>query len=232
MIINNVGTKYNPIIRSNDYDLIEELDNILITLKKYYKDLFFDEKVQTFIFVLDGFHIYDPFMIEFLIRNKLMDGDDQYIYVSHQTYTNRTFSIDYDKTFFRSVELGDKNKISSCLNSIAGEIVDPNSLLSTRIERYYKVDYNIPFKDINVYNGRIQNFDLDMIDKISNDEYYLPNDPHAMYNIIIGYFNNKEFKSDIIDILENITYMPNIELFYSVPIIIYIIEYYIKNLLK
>ena len=41
MILNNIGTNFNAIIRSNDYDFIEQLDSIILDLKKYYKALFY-----------------------------------------------------------------------------------------------------------------------------------------------------------------------------------------------
>lgn len=228
MIVNNVGTKYNTVIKSTNYELIEHLEIILSSLKKYYKNLFFDKKVQTFIFSMNNSLLYDPFLIEFIIRNNILAGDE-YLYISHQTFVPVTFAIDYDKTFFKSIELGDKNKITSRLSSISEMITDSNSLLSTRIEYYYKIIYT----DTPEYlNTKIDNFDLDMIEKIKNNEYYELNDKKRMYNIIISYFNNGKIDKEIIEILESIDYNSNITIFYSIPIIIYIIEYYIKNLLK
>ena len=112
-IIDNVGTEMNPVLRNNDYKLIEELDNILVSLKKYYEDLFFDSKVQTFIYFYQNRRVYDPYLIEFLIRNKLLRGNERYIYVTHQTHLPKTFSMDYDRTVFRSIELKETDNLNN-----------------------------------------------------------------------------------------------------------------------
>ena len=68
MLVKNVGTRYNPILKSSSYDLIDSMDHICTTLKKYFVSLFYNERVQTFIFVhYVEDHFYDPYMIEFIL---------------------------------------------------------------------------------------------------------------------------------------------------------------------
>ena len=50
-------------------------------------------------------NFYDPFMIEFIMRFKLLQGEE-YTYVEHQTMVSKLFPIDYDKTFFKALEIG------------------------------------------------------------------------------------------------------------------------------
>lgn len=229
MIINNIGTNFKAVIRSNDYELIEVLDNDILTLKKYYKSLFYNNKVQTFTFMLNNNYFYDPFMIEFLIRNKILEGDDEYTYISHQAVLPKTFAIDYDKTFFRSIELQDPKKISYNNSAIGVAISDVHSLMSCRLETYFMLQYQYNPSGL---NNQITIFDPDMLEKIRNNEYYEIGDDKFIYNFIIAYFNNKPIDSKMVKLIEDIDYNTNLTIFYLVPILIYVLEHYIKNLLK
>lgn len=231
MIVNNVGTNFNAVIRSNDYDLIEKLEDITSMLKEYFRGLFFSHKVQTFVYSRNGYIFYDPYMIEFIIRNGILDGNKTYDYVSHQTFINKTFSIDYNRTMFKAIELRDKSNIDKCrIFANAETIMDKQSLMYYRYEPYFKLDYiatdNKEFKTI------IEIFSLDLIDKIKNNTYYDDQDHNRIYNIIIGFFNEANITSKDIDMIENIDYQSTENLYYLIPIIICIIESGIKRLLK
>jgi hypothetical protein len=225
MIINNVGTNFKAIILENDYNFVDTLESFTNRLKKYYQDLFFKKKVQTFIYEYNGEHFYDPFMIEFIIRNSILEGGD-YVYISHQTYLNSTFSIDYDRTIFRNIELKKKN-----IKNVIGQaslIQDPNSLMCVRMEDYYKIQY-----DGKIFLGNpIETIPADVMVAIK-DNILLEDEDKLPYNILINYLNGVEtFDPKYIDIIENIDYQSNKDLFYLIPMIIYILEYYIKTLLK
>ena len=51
-------------------------------------------------------------------------------------------------------------------------------------------------------------------------------------NIIIKYFNDININSNDIDTLKDIDYKDNYELFFKLPVIIYIVEYYCKKLMS
>jgi len=139
MIIDNVGTKFNPIIKSNAYDFIIILEDILLRLKRYYKNLFYNSRVQTFTFTHNECIFHDPYLIEFLIRNKLLEGDSEYIYIGHQINLPSTMFLDYDKTMFRNIELKSKDKIEERISSIGNLITDPMSIFANRKEDYYSI---------------------------------------------------------------------------------------------
>lgn len=231
MIVNNIGTNYNTIIRSKEYDLIEKMEDISSILKEYFRNLFFSHKVQTFIYGKNGYVFYDPFVIEFIIRNGLLDGNDVYDYVSHQTFVNKTFSIDYNRTFFKALEERDKVDIEKCrIFANAEAINDTMSLMYYRIENYFKVNYITT--DNKEYKYMMEIFSIDLIDRIKSNNYYDKDGDNKIYNIIIGFFNEANINSDDITMIENIDYQSDHNLFYLIPIIIYIIESGIKRLLK
>lgn len=228
MIVNNVGTQFKSIIRKNDYDFIDKVEDTLIRLKTYYNNLFYSSRVQTYILIYRDTHFYDPYLIEFLKRNSILEGTDEYIFITHQTALQHTFCLDYDRTFFRYVEIPDR-KSTPLIYSQGRYIDDVFSIFECRKEEYFKLEYILPNIDMSKY--MLNSFNEELYSNIkSNIKYYEEKDLYK--NIIIKYFNNEEIKADDIVSLEYIQYDSNIELFYNIPIIIYIIENMVKKLLR
>lgn len=227
MIINNVGTGFNPIIKESIYDCIDILDNILETLKNNYIAMFYNDAVQTFTY--EGYYgkLYDPYLIEFMLRNNILSGSSEYIYVHHELPVTRTFSIEYNQTYFRALEINTKalfnNKVCK-----ADLIDDIYSLFVSVSDQYYKIEISEDRPSTFMF----QTLDSLLINNVKNNEELDVQDPKSYYNIITKYFNNKDINSNIIPILENIDFKPNPNLFYCIPMIIYIIENSIKNLMK
>jgi hypothetical protein len=229
MIVNNVGTRFNTIIRSNDYNFIEKVESILDRLKSYYTTLFYSKWVQTLIFSLEGDLFYDPYMIEFLVRNNVLSNNHDFLFITHQTNIPNTFAVNYDKTFFRAVELKEIKTPLPKTQSQGFFINEPLSILSSRKEDYFRIEYNGLIS--NPLKPFIDNFDSTLIDNIVNNVLYT--EQQSLYlNIIVKYFNNTEITGDDIYNLDVLDYESSMSLFYNIPIIIYIIEYIIRNILK
>lgn len=230
MLINNIGTQFKSVIRSTEYKYIDKVDDILDRLKRYYLDLFYSNRVQTFVFHHNGFIMYDPYMIEFLIRNKILKDNDEYIYITHQTTLPNTFSLDYDRTFFRFIEIPEINlKRKPRIYSQARGVDEYLSILSFREEDYMKIEYIDDESITDRYLYILDNFDKEMVNNIFEGKLYEFDDYR---NIIIKHCLNKEITKEDIYLLEDIEFDNNIELFYNIPIIIYIINNNIENLLK
>jgi hypothetical protein len=226
MIFNNIGTNLNPIVRTDTYNYIQELDNVVDGMKKFYIDLFYSDRVQTFIFCYNDAHFYDPYMIEFLIRTNLLNGD-KYVYINHQIALSSTFAIEYKDTLFRHIEYKAMyNILKSIVAASAEAIESKTNIFSTRYETYFKLIYKNVFDFV---PSNIEMFTSDLLVKINDNILY---DNDALYNIIIKYFNNSEITRDDIYKLDNINYENNIKLFYSLPCVIFCLESYIKSLLS
>ena len=50
-----------------------------------------------------------------------------------------------------------------------------------------------------------------------------------MKDILIGFFNNESVTPEQLEKLKHIDYMNNVELYYLIPITIYILDRYIQN---
>lgn len=247
MIPANIGTRYTPILRSEKYDLVEGVDAVCSMLKQYFVSLFYKPQVQTFIFVNYGEDkFYDPYMIEFMIRNDLLAGmtnnSSDYIHVEHKITPIQTFALDYNRTFFKSVEDRDvKHLATAKIDSTADYIDDFGSIFSSRSENYFKMNYYVPTYDSvemdSVFHNVMETFPKDIIPKISNSDLYtkaeiLMNPIYGLYNIIIKYFNDILINEDDYHNLESMDFSDGIREFYLLPIIIFCLESFEKKILE
>ena len=225
MIINNVGTSFKPIIKETSYDCIDTLDNILVQLKNNFIALFYNDAVQTFTY--EGYYgnLYDPYMIEFLIRNDILNGSNEYIYVHHEVPVPRTFFIDYTDTLFRALETHCVAKFSSNA-CVANEIDNQYSLFASVLESYFMINYN--------GNGlyKFNPINSELISRVKTNEEFDEYDENAYMNIIIRYMNDSKIDSSIIQLLESINFKPTVDLFYCIPMIIFCLENSIKKLMS
>ena len=240
MIVQNVGTNYNPIIKSDKYRLLEVVDTVCVELKRYYRELFYSQKVQTFIFVgVYGDYFYDPYMVEFLIRNKILanSGQKDYVYIDHKLPIPATFSLDYNKTFFRSFEQYDKEHLMrSNRESTAEYINNPVSIFNSRPEEYFEMNYKVYRRVENTPNPVAHNiiecFPTRVVDAIMENSL-LEDINDSVYNIFVKYFNDIDYCEHDFDIIENVDYNDSKSMFYLIPLLIFCLESYIKkNLLR
>lgn len=232
-ISTNAGTNFKCIIREEKYTFAELLDKVSIAAKDYFIALYMNDNVQTFTFKLPPEeYMYDPILIEFLIRNKVLSGSSQYVYVTHQLNLPRSFSIDYGKSIFSAFEQKDLDILDLAPERATGVLIDTNvnitSIFAYSYYRYYCMKHN-NLKDIHLINPiDIINYDIKL--HIKDHKYYY--EPENIYkNILIRYFYDEDLNTDEIHSLERINYNEcGNELFYLLPLLIYIIDNYIKNL--
>lgn len=222
----SIGTNSKVVIQSDVYNLVAQIQDTLIKLKDYFYMIFYDQKVQTFIYLHNGvIHAYDPYLIEFMIRNNVLSSSTNYVYVSQQMFLPSTFGVDYDKTIFSCIEDKDvetKAKIRYVGNLLVCE--QKLSLLYAYPEDYYYMEY----RELNTHLYPISVFgDLEMI-------YYIRNNiktSNPLWNIMIKYFNDEEITSDDLLDIKNIDYCDNIELYYGIPIAIFCMEQMVSKML-
>ena len=223
----NVGTTLTPLIESNQAELIDKIEDNIDTLLNYYMNLFYKNSVQNFILEYQHMYLYDPYLIEFMIKNKLFAlSGNNYFHVEQAVYIGDTFALEYDHSIFKDIEI---KKSNMRLNSVYPVPVDdPNSLLVDRLESYYKLSNKVMYKD---YDNPINWLDMDLLDRVINNKLY-DEDSNLYYrNLLILYMNNKEF--DITDKLMNsimdIEFNYTKELFYMIPILVFILKSYVNK---
>lgn len=236
-----VGSNFKSVVKSTTFDLASKLDSIAVTLKKYYKSLYYNDKVQTYTFVhmyfvcaqkMSSTNFYDPYLIEFIRKFKVLHNDgDKCEYISHKTYLKPEFAIRYTKTIWRAFELRDRDNIDKYrIVSHADYIDDPATIFKTRYEDYFEMNY-ISRQDDRDPHIPVQVISNEVIDKIKSGELYDKTDPNAKYNIIIKYFKGETPDADDLMTVSNIEDSDMDEInFFLIPMTIYCIEYYIRKL--
>ena len=230
----NIGTNLSLVIKDDDYAYISKLENICQDMIAYYRSLFYSNKTQTFIFSYDDHNFYDSYMIEFIKRHDIMNsGELDYLHVAHQLTPRATFALDYSKSFFHSLERKDIGTI--CNPSCYGMMVeDKTSLLYYSLEKYYYIFHEYKMGDY----WQVPSFDDDTVMRIRDNERYETDDLNYFKNIIIDYFNDNtdklnRYEEFLLKTLEDFNYtIPQHDIFYYVPVIIYILERQVQTILK
>lgn len=234
-IPSSVGTANNSVVLSSKYDLAEQLDDIDTILRQYYEELFYNERVQTFTYKhADGYNINDSYVIEFLIRSKILESSGkEFLYVSHKNPVPRTFSIDYAKSLYRCIETADRNGLESAkIDGVYLRIDNMATIFTTRQESYYYIKYEegYPIQSVGNY---IETFDRDFVDRLASGKLYNYDSENAYLNIAIKYMNGMApVSSEDVQALENVQYVASRALYYAMPIVIYCVERYIKSLIS
>ena len=228
------GTNLKAVVKLEKYDIAKDLDNLSITMVNFFKDLFYNEYVQTFIYKwYNEFNMYDPFAIEFIIRNNLLSGTEDYTHVQHQCPIPNTFTIDYNKSLWRAIEERSVERlINSRYKSQADYIDYKVGIFQTRYEKYWKLTYSEIYGECTPYQqkGIIPILSEDMILAIMDGE--IKEDMKPWEVLMIKYFNNMDIYKDDLKDMEFIELESSKDMFYILLITIYIIDFYIKTLLS
>ena len=231
--IERVGTNMSPILTEEEDAAIGKLAQLYEILRVRYMELFWRSNVQAFICgYIDGLYLYDPYLTEFILRNGLFDSDDEmrYLYVDQAVHHSSTFNIEYDHTIFRDFE---RHNPKMHTNSVyAVPVHDPNSLLVDRMEEYMELSNNLRFSHQTAINQLNNNLFDHIVDDTPFDEEDTSN--HKLYwNILVNWMNDGE-DYDItvpqLNSLENLTYKYSKDLFYEIPLLMYVLKSYMEQL--
>lgn len=230
-VVQYVGTDFNSVIRNDVFDQIETIDKTIEILKEYFVTLYYNERVQTFIFRFLENNFYDPYMIEFLINNNIINNDgSEYVYIGHQTQLKSTFPIEYRKTFFHALEEKDLNGIRNYkIKAMGYGIKNRMSVFYNRPEIYFELTYETITKDW----GIVPTFFEELIDHIESGELFTENDGNFyIYNLIIKYFNDLPINMEDLSLVEKFDFQYHHMLFYALPAIIFCLNRKLDQLMQ
>ena len=238
----NIGTEFTPILQSQKYDVCKNLDDVCVNLKQLFKGLYFNNKVQTYTFVhlyyvcqtgMNSDFFYDPYMIEFCIRNKILyNSGDKYDYIDHKTNLKPDFNIKYNKSIWKVIENREKNLLPECKHSSTALFIDdPGTIFSTRYEKYFELTYAAHDAALETYASTLNILDPQIIGHILENQLFPSDSKYAKYNLLIKYFNFDDHigTEDILPLERIIETENTMENYFLIPMIIYIIEFNIKN---
>ena len=229
-LINNVGTELNPIIKSRSVEFGKQIEDTTSLLKQYYKRLFYNKRVQTFTYKFLEQNFYDPYMVEFIRKNNILDGDGEYIFVQHQTQLEPMFPMIYSKSIFSCIEKKDPVHVNSYKYDAIGQLITNDfTIFYNRMEDYWEVKYDYP--QGYEFAQLIPCFHTVFINHVS-EEKLIESKKYSFYNIIIKYLYNMDISIDDIKELDNIAFDNCPLLFYAIPCIIYCLERYLDKLIR
>ncbi len=243
------NSENGSLIDAESYNLSQLCSSLLEILYQSYCSMFFKESVQTFVFRYGpfGYLFYDPYLINFMIRNKVFysTGYD-YIHIDQPAVEPPLLTIDYERSIFRKIE--DPSKAITCYLYAYGLLVqDPLSLLTQRIEPYYQITFRDDDGCLMFGNPlleKINYFDTDLANLIPGCNPLLDTDKYRCtceeilsgldqnrlyYKIIYSYLNGDTITSDMLSQISHICFTPCKELYYTIPILVYIIKQVMKN---
>lgn len=238
----NIG-KGNAVVDMDSYDAMNTYYDLIGMLKEFYTELFFQQSTQTFVFKYGvwGYFFYDPYLIEFIMRHYIFSmSDNPYIHVSQPAYPPKYMMIDYDKTIFSKLE----DPVNANLVYTYGYgllVQDPMSLLTHRIEPYYMISFRNDEGDSleSILLEKIPLFDEDMMNLIPDPngkpmgcrckcdcDRLLNNLPKykKYYKILYNFLGGFPITLEDIKSIRYINFTPCKELYYMIPILIFILQ--------
>ena len=243
----NIG-KGNAVVDLNSYNVINEYYTLINMLREFYTELFFQQSTQTFVFKYGvwGYFFYDPYMIEFIMRHSIFSAStNPYIHISQPAYPPKYMMIDYDKTIFSKLE-DPTNENNIHMYGYGLLVQDPMSLLTHRIEPYYMISFRDDEGDSleSMLLEKIFLFDEDMINLLSSTNNntdceckcecnrLLNNLPKykKYYTIIYNFINGIPISLDDIKSIRYIDFTPCKELYYTIPMLIFILQSLSENI--
>ena len=234
-IMNNVGTDLNPIILSDNYTLAKDLDDLLIQLRDYYKELFFDQGTQSLIYQNElGMPIYDSFLTQFCSETKVLSDIDNYMYLQHQLPKPTQFNFLYSMSVFNCIKTKDMKRLKSKKLINVGLLLAIDRMYTifyTKPQTYFNVEYTIEDLTMHTHLAEymIHPFEDILIENIISNTLM---EDDILSNIIIKYFNNTPLNEDDIENIRYIYMKKSSKLFYYIPCVLFIIEQTIKTIMS
>ncbi|WP_301066666.1 hypothetical protein [uncultured Duncaniella sp.] len=225
-----IGTDFTCFMDEAMEGDVKKLEQLMASLRELFVALFFDEKLQTFVYHHNASMFYDPYMIEFLRDTKIITKDNgTFYYVQHACALDQLFPIEYGYTIFAHLQ---QQNFSNTITTMATAeaITDINSLFVTRMKTYYKIRY---MTKGNPYAARFNTMPADLLDRINSGEAYEKDDTNNwLYNVAIEFYHGRQISDELIDALIENVFEGDMISFYTIPIALYTLRDYINSLMS
>ncbi len=225
-IFNNIGTEDNCLIEKDTYDKVVSVKDLCYKLINRYMTLFYSEKFNSFLFDDGGTYIYDKYATNFINNNELFNNPDSYdtIVLSNEDDDTR-FIAEYDDCIYRYIETRNVEELDY-VRYLTNTISYVNSIF-----KFYSLNNvrSVFFTD----TGLSEYVPDVLIDNIKSGITGLE-DLSIEDKLIIKYFCNtitSVYDLDI-DAIKNIKVKYDLTSFRMIPIIIFILKYYVMRFIR
>lgn len=223
VLIENIGSDMKVAISDDTFKIVSILDDILSYIKNMYMANFYSKRVDTLILEYEHKFIYDPYLIEFIIRNDLLNDSNIKTIFYHHLETSLSFNSEFNNTIFSAILKNDISRFKTN-NFNLSKISDEMSIFLTRNEDYFEVRKG---DSSNFFFSKFSYFSTDIELEIKNI-----NTKDPLIKIINSCINNRHISNNELIILENLEISNTKYYFYIIPLLIFSIDKYIKKLLS
>ena len=223
-VLENIGTEKKCLIRSDIYDKIGKLEDMYTNMVDIYISVFYNERYNCFLGELDGpcTLLYDPFQVEFMLRHDLMNQKNRLdVIVPTEHFTDSKRRLKYERSIYRFFERRDLSLISNFKYNTFQGVNNPETAFA------HYVDNTVFIVDIPQ-----SKYIPDCANQIFSDDFVAAvkvNGPvETRYGKLLkDYIRNDEMTIDDVplDLMEELLSLnADIEIFFLVPIMLYIIR--------
>ena len=223
-VLENIGTEKKCLIRSDIYDKIGKLEEMYTSMVDIYISVFYNERYNCFLGEQDGpcTLLYDPFQVEFMLRHDLMNQKNRLdVIVPTEHFTDSKRRLKYERSIYRFFERRDVSLISNFKYNTFQGVNNPETAFA------HYVDNTVFIVDIPQ-----SKYIPDCANQIFSDDFVAAvkvNGPvETRYGKLLkDYIRNDEMTIDDVplDLMEELLSLnADIEIFFLVPIMLYIIR--------
>lgn len=226
-IFTNIGTEDKCLIKENEYYKLEELMKVYRDLLHKYKLLYYNKSYNSFIYKnrVEDTIIYDKYLNNFIDISHILRDDYTYdtIALSNEDY-NEFFEYEFGFSIYEAILKKDKDSIPKYLGYNLNTVTNLSSVFN-----YYGLDnvFSISFDELSPKQYIATELLIGIIEN-SNMNH------NILYKLISDYFN-KEIESiyDVsFNVLDGYRMSYNFQEYIFIPIILFILKYYKKELLR
>lgn len=223
-IFENIGTERKCIVRSDTFEQIEKLNKMYDSIRDTYISLFYNERYNCFLGEIDGpcHLLYDPFQVEFMTNHDLLNRKNQLdVIVPTQQFTDSKRRIKYEHSIYRFFEKRELGLLQAFKFNMFLGANNPETAFALYADNNVQV-VDIPSsKVLNASSMQIFSDEFVTAMKVNGPT-------ETRYGkLLIDYIHDDNLTIDAIPLdLEDemIALSADLEIFFIIPIILYIIQ--------
>ena len=230
-VTENIGTEQKCLIRSDIYGKVKKIEAMYADLAETYRSIFYSERYNCFLGEINGpcQLLYDPLQVEFILKHDLFNQKNQLnVVIPTMHFTDSKRTLKYERSIYRFFERRDLRILSPFKFTIFPGIDNSETGFSM-------------YHDKTVFISNIQTCSSDAPSmQIFSDEFVEAmrvNGPvETRYGkILIEYIWNNDMSIDNVpdDLIEELLQLSAVmEIFFIIPIILYILKQLISRALE
>jgi hypothetical protein len=226
LIFNNIGTDNQPVIKKDDFIVLDYIDQLYEKLYKVFIRNFFNAKLNVVSFEANGYKLYNRHLNKFIMESNLLKKEYEYmdsIYLVDAMQEDATFWEMYRSTIYNAVQKQD-------IKELVGEFVFPMPIndIHTPFAQYSSKYYTVNF----VENGTINLFPTSFFGRIKIDQPFT-DDKHTAENMVIDYlYKRLEITTDMLDKINDTSFYPDVFSYMFLPLLMHILKDFRNKLLR